>query len=52
MHRGEVHVLQHVAMEGCARIGDLAREFDAFIRSEMTKWSKVIRESGMRVDLL
>jgi tripartite-type tricarboxylate transporter receptor subunit TctC len=27
-------------------------EFDAFIRSEMTKWSKVIRESGMRVDLL
>jgi len=28
------------------------QEFDAFIRSEMTKWSKVIRESGMRVDLL
>ena len=27
-------------------------EFGAFIRSEMTKWSKVIRESGMRVDLL
>lgn len=27
-------------------------EFDAFIRSEMTKWSKVIRDSGMRVDLL
>jgi GMP synthase (glutamine-hydrolysing) len=23
---GDVHVLQHVAMEGCARIGDLARE--------------------------
>jgi len=28
------------------------QEFDAFIRSEMKKWSKVIRESGMRVDLL
>ncbi len=27
-------------------------EFDAFIRSEMTKWSKVIRDSGTRVDLL
>ena len=26
-------------------------EFDAFIRSEMTKWAKVIRESGIRVDL-
>lgn len=26
-------------------------EFDAFIRSEMTKWAKVIRDSGIRVDL-
>jgi tripartite-type tricarboxylate transporter receptor subunit TctC len=26
-------------------------EFGAFIRSEMAKWSKVIRDSGIRVDL-
>ena len=26
-------------------------EFDAFIRSEMTKWAKVIREAGIRIDL-
>ena len=26
-------------------------EFDAFIRSEMTKWAKVIRVAGIRIDL-
>ncbi len=26
------------------------REFDTFIRSELTKWAKVVRESGARVD--
>ena len=26
------------------------REFDAFIKSELTKWAKVVKESGAKAD--
>jgi tripartite-type tricarboxylate transporter receptor subunit TctC len=44
------------AGERYARVGadvlySSPEEFDAFIRSEMKKWARVIREAGIRVDL-
>lgn len=44
------------AAERYARVGadvlfSSPSEFDAFIRSEMKKWARVIREAGIRVDL-
>jgi tripartite-type tricarboxylate transporter receptor subunit TctC len=42
---------EHYAAMGADVLYDSPAEFDAFIRSEMTKWAKVIRESGIRVEL-
>ncbi|MDB5866028.1 MAG: LacI family transcriptional regulator [Betaproteobacteria bacterium] len=35
---------------GAEARGNTPREFDGFIKSELAKWSKVVRESGARVE--
>ena len=35
---------------GADPIGNRPEEFDALIKSEITKWAKVIKEAGMRID--
>ena len=35
---------------GAEAKGTTPKEFDAFIRSELTKWAKVVKESGARAD--
>jgi tripartite-type tricarboxylate transporter receptor subunit TctC len=35
---------------GAEAHGTTPQEFAAFIRSELTKWSKVVKESGARAD--
>ncbi len=36
--------------DGSQPVGGSPAQFAAFIRSELTKWSKVVRESGARID--
>jgi tripartite-type tricarboxylate transporter receptor subunit TctC len=42
---------EHYASIGAEVLYSSPAEFDAFIRSEMTKWAKVIRDAGIRIDL-
>jgi tripartite-type tricarboxylate transporter receptor subunit TctC len=39
-----------LAAEGADPIGGTPEAFGAYLRSEMTKWAKVIKQSGARVD--
>ena len=41
---------ERLAGDGAEPAGTSAREFDAFIRSEIAKWAKVIRAAGIKVD--
>jgi tripartite-type tricarboxylate transporter receptor subunit TctC len=41
---------QRLKSEGLIAVGGTREQFAAHIKSEMTKWAKVIRESGAKVD--
>jgi tripartite-type tricarboxylate transporter receptor subunit TctC len=46
----DADVQETLAREGIDRAGSSAVEFSAFIRAEITKWTKVARETGVRLD--
>jgi len=56
LHRGLVRafdapdVREQVAKTGSYIAGDSPEEFAAFVRAEVGKWSKVIRDAGIRVE--
>ena len=37
-------------LEGLEPVGSTPEEFDAHIKSEITKWAKVIKEAGIPVE--
>lgn len=39
-----------VAKAGMDPVGSTPREFDAFLRSEIARWAKVIRDAGVKVE--
>jgi tripartite-type tricarboxylate transporter receptor subunit TctC len=41
---------ERLAAIGIDAVASTPREFDAFIREEMTRWAKVVRASGARID--
>ncbi len=41
---------ERLASDGAEPAGTSAREFDAFIRSEIAKWAKVIRAAKISID--
>jgi tripartite-type tricarboxylate transporter receptor subunit TctC len=43
-------VKQRLASEGAIAVGNTPAEFDKFIREEIARWSKVIRELGLKAD--
>ena len=43
-------VREKFAAQGAETVGSTSEEFRAYIRSEIEKWGRVIRESGARVD--
>jgi tripartite-type tricarboxylate transporter receptor subunit TctC len=46
----DVDVQETLAREGIDRAGSSAAEFSAFIRTEIAKWTKVARETGVQLD--
>jgi len=43
-------VKARLAMQGADPIGSSPEQFDAFIKSEIAKWAKVVKENGLKVD--
>lgn len=41
---------QRMNDEGMVPVGNTRQQFAAHIKSEITKWAKVLRQSGARVD--
>ncbi|MBI1965688.1 MAG: tripartite tricarboxylate transporter substrate binding protein [Betaproteobacteria bacterium] len=56
LHAGVVKILaapelkQRLAAEGAIAVGNTPAQFDRFIRDEIGKWAKIIRELKLRVD--
>ena len=43
-------VRQRLAEQGAETVGSTPADYDAFIRTEMSKWARVIKESGAKVE--
>jgi tripartite-type tricarboxylate transporter receptor subunit TctC len=43
-------VRQQMAALGAEPIGNTPEEFSAFLKTEMARWGKVIKEKGIRAD--
>lgn len=41
---------ERFAHEGAEAIGNSPAEFTAFIKSEMAKWAKVVKATGIKAD--
>lgn len=39
-------ITERMAAEGAVPVGNTAEQFGPYIRSEMTKWAKVVKRSG------
>ena len=46
----EPDVKERLAREGAEPVGNSPREFEAFIRNEIVKWTRVVKETGATVD--
>jgi tripartite-type tricarboxylate transporter receptor subunit TctC len=43
-------IRQRLASEGAVAVGNTPAEFDQFVRDEIGKWAKIIRDLGLKVD--
>ncbi len=43
-------VKERFASEGGEPVGDTPEQFGAFVRSEIPKWAKVIKDANVKVD--
>jgi tripartite-type tricarboxylate transporter receptor subunit TctC len=46
----EPEVKQQLAALGAEPVGSTQEEFGKFIKAEMTRWGKIIKEKGIRAD--
>ncbi|MGZ5177966.1 MAG: tripartite tricarboxylate transporter substrate binding protein, partial [Burkholderiales bacterium] len=47
---GDPKLREQLAREGVDAVGSTPREFSSFIRLEIEKWSKAVKESGAKVE--
>ena len=47
---GDADVRETLAREGIERAGSSAAAFDAYIRAEIMKWTKVAHATGVKLD--
>lgn len=56
IHRETANILKapdvksRLATQGADPVGSTPDQFDAFIKSEIAKWTKVVKENGLKVD--
>ncbi|MBI4203843.1 MAG: tripartite tricarboxylate transporter substrate binding protein [Betaproteobacteria bacterium] len=56
IHREIVNILKspdvntRLAAQGADPVGSSPEQFDAFIKSEIAKWAKVVKEAGLKID--
>ncbi len=43
-------IVQHFQANGAEAVGSTPKEFSAFLKAEMQKWSKVIKDAGIKQD--
>ena len=43
-------VAQRFALDGADAVGSAPKEFAAFLQAEMQKWSKVIKDAGIKAE--
>jgi tripartite-type tricarboxylate transporter receptor subunit TctC len=43
-------VRKQLAMEGGEAVGDTPEQFAKWLRAEIAKWTKIVREAGIRAD--
>jgi tripartite-type tricarboxylate transporter receptor subunit TctC len=43
-------VKQRLSDDGLVPVGNSREQFAAYIKSELVKWAKVIKQSGARID--
>jgi tripartite-type tricarboxylate transporter receptor subunit TctC len=43
-------VQEQLSREGAESVSSTPEQFAALVRSEMAKWSKVVKQAGIRVD--
>ena len=48
LHAPEIR--ERLRNQGMEPVGDTPEAFDAFIKSEIAKWSKVVKQSGIKPD--
>jgi tripartite-type tricarboxylate transporter receptor subunit TctC len=41
---------ERAALEGAKPVGSSPREFERFLRDEITKWTRIIHETGIKID--
>jgi tripartite-type tricarboxylate transporter receptor subunit TctC len=41
---------ERLAAEGSMVVGDSSEEFTAFVKSEITRWGRVVKQSGIRAE--
>ena len=50
VHEGGTFMREKLTNLGCDVVGNKPEELAAFFKNEMAKWSKVIKESGAKID--
>jgi tripartite-type tricarboxylate transporter receptor subunit TctC len=41
---------QQLATQGAEVVGDTPEQFAAFVRDDLAKWSKVVKEAGIKAE--
>jgi tripartite-type tricarboxylate transporter receptor subunit TctC len=43
-------IRERATQQGATPVGSAPAEFDRFVRAEVTRWTKIIRQAGIRLE--